>query len=321
MAMPPWNGHESDGTLPPASLIIPSRNRPHILVETIASVLEGEDVPAELIIIDQSDTRNEALANLVHDRACSVRYEWARGQNVSKARNAGIRAAAHDLLVFVDDDVRVTAGWYRAMLQALLDAGNDVAITGRVLPERSGAAGGFVPSTIDNQDAAVYHGRIASDVLYSNNMAFHRSIVDAIGGFDERLGGGAPYRSAEDNEFAFRLLEAGFRIHYRPEPVLYHRAWREKRDYLPLSWGYGYGQGGYYAKHLSLRDRHMLWRFRRDIGHRLMRMLRLATKSPHRSVGQLVYVAGLVSGWGHWLITQRLAARGERSTETRRHRD
>lgn len=291
-------------TLPPGTLVIPSRNRPEMLAETLESVLAGDHVPDEIIIVDQSDEPNGTVERLSREHEGRVRYLWPADPGVSRARNRGIREARHDLLAFVDDDVRVTTTWYRDLVVALVEAGPEAAVTGRVLPEASGSGEGFVPSTIDDPEPTIYSGRIGTDILYSNNMALWRSLVEAVGPFDERFGGGATFRAAEDNEFAFRLLEGGFPIHYTPHAVLYHRAWRSKSDYHLLSWRYGYGQGAYYAKHLHLRDRYMVRRFGHDLGQRFMRMLRFARRQPHRAVGQLVYMAGMVTGGCHGLVSR-----------------
>jgi GT2 family glycosyltransferase len=293
----------TESPLPEASLIIPSRNRGRLLVETVESVLAGDQRPAEIVVVDQSDEPNGDLEALAREESPSLRYLWSRGSGVSKARNRGIHEATHDVLAFIDDDVRVTSDWFRNLVRALCAAGPDAVVTGRVLPEASPVEGGFVPSTIDHPEPVVYAGRIESDILYSNNMAVWRSIIDAVGPFDERFGGGTRFKAAEDNEFGFRVLEAGFRIHYTPDATLYHRAWRSRGDYHALSWRYGYGQGAYYAKHTHLRDRHMLGRLRRDLGHRSVRMLRFARRQPHRAVGQLVYIAGLVAGALHWTLS------------------
>jgi GT2 family glycosyltransferase len=291
-------------SLPRASLIIPSRNRGQLLLETIESVLAGDTVPDEIIAVDQSDELDPALERLSRIHKGTVRYVWDPEPGVSKARNRGIREARNDVLVFVDDDVRVTRSWYRDLVSALCVAGERAVVTGRVLPEVSSQGGGFVPSTIDDPNPAVYHGRIKTDILYSNNMALWRSIINAAGPFDERLGAGTKFRNAEDNELGFRILEAGFEIHYTPDATVYHRAWRSRSDYHALSWSYGYGQGAYYAKHTSLRDRHMLWRLRHDLGQRFLRFVRFSTRQPHRAVGQIVYMAGLLTGWAHWLISR-----------------
>lgn len=297
---------EQPGTvsLPPASVIIPSRNRGELLLETVESVLAGDAVPDEIIVVDQSDKPNFALERLSRSSNRTIRYVWHPEPGVSRARNRGIREARNDVLVFVDDDVRVTGSWYRDLVSALCVAGERAVVTGRVLPEVSSQGDGFVPSTIDDPHPAVYRGRIGMDILYSNNMALWRSIITAVGPFDERLGAGTKFRNAEDNELGFRILEAGFEIRYTPDATVYHRAWRSRSDYHALSWSYGYGQGAYYAKHTSFRDRHMLWRLGHDLVQRFLRCLRFSTRQPHRAVGQIVYMAGLIVGWAHWLAAR-----------------
>ena len=127
-----------------------------------------------------------------------------------------------------------------------------------------------------------------------------------VGQFDERLGPGTPFPAAEDNDLGFRILEAGYRIIYEPRAVLYHRAWRTERDYVRLRWSYGRGQGGYYAKHASLKDRYMLERMVRDILCRLGQApRRLWRKQPDKIVSDGLYVLGVVSGAIEWLWTQR----------------
>ncbi len=281
------------------SLIIPSRNRPELLAETVDSILQGEEVPAELIVVDQSDAPNEHLAALTTSRRCNVRYLHDASMGASRARNLGIAEARYHILVFTDDDVLVTRSWLRELVDALLNAGPRSVVTGRVMPAPSGKAGGFVPSTRTDQMPVDYEGRIGEDILYSNNMALFRSAIDEVGAFDVRL------VNAEDNEFAFRLLEAGYRILYRPDAVLYHRAWRSDREYLSLRWSYGRGQGQYYAKHLNLQDRYMLGRLVREVRVRLLRVLTYLMRKPTRATGEITYLVALGYGLTRWLLTQR----------------
>jgi GT2 family glycosyltransferase len=289
--------------LPSATLIIPSRNRGDLLRETVQAVLEGESVPDDILVIDQSDEPEPELERMAVSVGPRLRYIWTTEPGTSRARNLGIREAKHDVLLFIDDDVHVTPTWYASMLAALDDAGRQAAVTGRVRPDPTAPEDGFVPSTIDEPDPVVYAGRIGTDILYSNNMGLRREIIEVVGPFDERLGGGTHFQTAEDNDLAFRILEAGFQIRYSPEAVVYHRAWRSRSDYHALSWSYGYGQGAYYAKHFSLRDRYMLGRFCHDLTHRFLRMARFARRQPHRAVGQLVYMAGMVIGAARWLLS------------------
>jgi GT2 family glycosyltransferase len=172
------------------------------------------------------------------------------------------------------------------------------------LPTETEKPNSFAPSTIADEVSTVYEGRIGKDVLYSNNMAMYRSAIDEVGAFDTRLGTGASFPAATDNDCGFLLLEAGYRIVYAPEAVLYHRAWRSEDEYLPLRWRYGVGRGAFYAKHLSLRDRYMLWRMVRDIKAHTFLFLRHVWHERRRAYGDAVLALGILSGATRWLLTQ-----------------
>jgi GT2 family glycosyltransferase len=292
-------------SLPASSLIIPSRNRPELLLAAVRSILQGDDIPTELIIIDQSDAPSTALATLTTDRACKIRYLWTKSVGASRARNAGIAAAQHDILAFTDDDVTVTSTWFGALIRALLCAGPRAVVTGRVLAAMAQTPGSFAPSTKADENPVVYAGRIGEDVLFSNNAAMFRSAIKEVGDFDVRLGPGGPFSNAEDNDLGFRLLEAGYRIVYVPDAVLHHRPWRNERDYLPLRWSYGHGQGAYYAKHLSLTDRYMLWRMVRQVKNHALGFAWRIRRQRRLAYGDAIYLLGFFSGTLRWLLTQR----------------
>jgi GT2 family glycosyltransferase len=289
------------------SVIICSRNRPDFLLEALRSVLQGTEVPAELIVVDQSDAEQESVRRLKGRRGCELRYIWSRERGVSRARNTGLRAASQPMVAYTDDDVAVGAGWLEALVRPLTEGGERTVATGRVLPAPSEFAGAFASAIVDRDEPAVYHGRLPRDVLLAGNMAAFRTTLEGIGGFDERLGPGTSYPAGEDNDLGFRLLASGCRVHYVPDAVLYHRAWRGRGQLIPLRWRYGVGQGAYYAKHLSWRDRYMLGRLARLLGHHLWLALRRAPREPHHGLGHLAYVAGVVYGGVRWLALSRRA--------------
>lgn len=290
--------------LPLTSLIICSRNRPKLLAETIESVLQGEEVPAELVIVDQSDVPDSKLENFTTSRPCRLRYVKSEFIGLSRARNSGIAAATHDILAIIDDDMFVAPTWFGSLIRELVSSGTRTVVTGRVLSTEPEVPGGFVPALVVREAPATYQGRIDSDVLAGGHMAAYRCIFDDVGGFDERLGAGSGFPSAEDNDFGFRLLEAGYQIKYAPGPVLYHRAWRGKGEYLPIRWNYGRGKGGFYTKYLSLKDFYMLRRIMWDIGHRVVLFPYRMCTNPRRACGDVIYAGGIFSGVIHWLWLQ-----------------
>jgi len=197
-----------------------------------------------------------------------------------------------------------TSTWFGSLVRALLAAGPQAVVTGQVLPSEEDGAG-FTPSTREDTQAVIYKGRVDRDVLFTGNMISYRSTVDSIGGFDTRLGPGTRYPAAEDNDIAFRLLEAGYRIIYEPRAVIYHRAWRSENEFLALHWNYGLGQGAFYAKYFSLKDMYMIRRMAKNVASYLIRFPYRILR--HRSLARqdMFYVAGLLYGAARWRMEQQ----------------
>ena len=290
--------------LPPTSLVISTLNRPDLLRDTIKSVLDGEDVPAEIVVVDQSEQPNPTVERL-GQRGCDIRYAPMREKGLSRGRNRGIALARHDLLVFTDDDLLAAPGWFGSLVRALLRDPAATAVTGRVVaaPRPFGVTLGLR----EGERAATYRGRIGQDVLAGGNMAIGRSTLVEVGVFDERLGAGSRFPAAEDNDLGFRLLEAGYSIRYVPEALLYHRAWRPRSAYFGMRWNYGRGQGAFYAKHVRSFKRHVIGRMIRQIGRNFYLAAMRARTEPRRAIGQLVFVAGLLHGCGGWLLSRPAA--------------
>jgi GT2 family glycosyltransferase len=290
--------------LPAASLIICSRGRPQLLIETVESILAGDEVPQELLVIDQSDDENRELAAKKSARS-DVRYVHMNRIGVSLGRNEGVCMARHELLVFTDDDVLVAPSWFGSIVRALLEKGEQTVVTGRVLAGEPEQPGAFMWDPSDREHEIVYEGRIDDDPIYPTNMAAYRSSIEAVGLYDVRLGPGTKFPAAEDNDLAFRLLESGYRIVYVPTPVVTHRAWKPPRDFLRVKWRNATGQGAFFAKHLSLRDRHTLSRLVRSIGNQAKwsaHSVRLDAQARRDGYGHAVSAAGLAVGAAKWLV-------------------
>jgi glycosyltransferase involved in cell wall biosynthesis len=290
----------------PATVIVPSKGRPALLVDTVESILAGGDWPTEIVVVDQSEVENRALAERAEEPGSIVRYEWRPGLvGVSAARNEGCRLAREQVLVFADDDVFVATDWLGSIVGRVL-AEPDALVSGRVLPVERDRPDGFAPSCIVSEEPKTYAGRAWDDVLYSNNMAFASEIYEALGPFDERLGVGGPYRAATDNDYCLRALTAGYRIRYVPDCVVYHRAFRPLSAYPGVMWNYGVGQGAALTKHIRLHDRYPLIRLWNSLVSHVSRAARLRSTDRVRARGEAAYTLGLLYGSGRWLLMERL---------------
>jgi len=99
---------------PPSSLvvsvIIPTRSRPALLGEAIASVQAQSHSQWELIVVDdgsEDDTR-AILAAISDPRVRSVRTD---GVGCAAARSAGLKLASGDVIAYLDDDNIMLPGW------------------------------------------------------------------------------------------------------------------------------------------------------------------------------------------------------------------
>ena len=284
------------------SLILSTRNRPAFAVAAVRTVLDGHQVPSEIVVVDQSDIQNLEFSTWTDHPACSLRYLWKPDRGSSLGRNTGIAAATGAILLFIDDDVLVPPDWFGRIVTNLRRAGAKGVVTGRTIGGEPEAPGAFAPSLDLSPRSTVYRGRPGRDVLPTANLALYRTAIAEVGGFDERLGAGTRFPSSEDNDFGFRLLEAGFDIVFDPDVLVVHRAWRGPEALLPLRWAYGRGQGAYYAKYKSWRDPYMLRRMGRDVGRHLKRAVRRLVTDPKAASADVVYSLAVLVGAAQWLV-------------------
>lgn len=289
--------------LPAVTLVLPTRDRPDMARDAIRSVLLGHIVPDEILVVDQSvpalDLPSLGLADPVDDAGCRVRVVSC-APGLSRAVNVGIRVARHDAVAVVHDDVVVTPEWLANLIGPLARAGRGTVVTGRVAatdPERPGA---FAPALRDDPDPAVHVGRVDRCVIRPMNIAVWRDDHLQVGGYDDRLGPGTSFPGGEDHDYSVRLLEAGFTVRYEPDALVRHRAWRDRRRYLPLRWSYGTAHGAFYARSYDPSDRFVLQRAAKDVRRRLRLVPRALVTEPRVGIGHLVFLAATPVGAVRW---------------------
>jgi glycosyltransferase involved in cell wall biosynthesis len=103
------------------SVVIPTRNRPQFLRQSVASVLQQTHLPSEIIIVDDGAGAGEAVA--IMSPRISILDNQQRGP--VPARNLGVSTATSDFIAFLDDDDWWTDHTYLAQAAALFEAGAD----------------------------------------------------------------------------------------------------------------------------------------------------------------------------------------------------
>jgi len=297
----------------PASVVVSSRERPAMLLDMLRSVLAAERVPREIVVVDQSARPNSDLERMGTVRGCDVRYVHSPTRGTSRGRNLGFRVASQAVVVVLDDDTIVQGDSLERLLTP--QRGEALAVTtGRLLaapPDRPGLTQAAA-ALVTRDEPATFRGRQPVQVVPGPNIAVPRRLFVEIGGYDERLGPGTRFPSAEDHDLSLRLLDAGCEVRHVPDAVVLHRSWRTRRQLLRLRWAYARGVGGFYAKHASFRDRHVLDRAITEMRRRTRRAVTSLLSSPATTARELVSLAGVVFGAIEWTLRYRLRPAGSR---------
>lgn len=239
------------------SVVVPTRNRGDLIAETLQALLALDDPGVEIVIVDQST--GDSTARCVEAVAAGdarVRLMPTPTVGSSAARNFGAREARGEVVAYTDDDCVVTPLWLHAIAREF--AAEDVsAVFGRLLPyeggERSGHEVGFKASLQKQQ----FRGKVPPWYIgHGGNMAFRRSDLLAVGGFDPLLGAGGFFGACEDPDIAYRLLVDGKKIVYSPDAVAYHKHWKDWPAQRRMERNYGIGAGAMFAKYIRCGDRY-----------------------------------------------------------------
>ena len=102
------------------SVIICTRNRFDDFKKTVASLMQQNRLPDELIIVDSSDLMQieEYLHTL--EPTVNIRY-FHTDPGLTLQRNYGIRKSSGDLLFFFDDDVDLDSDYLQEVERVFLE--------------------------------------------------------------------------------------------------------------------------------------------------------------------------------------------------------
>jgi glycosyltransferase involved in cell wall biosynthesis len=132
---------EASGQPPPRlSVIVRSYNRLGALAELLTALLAQDHDSFEIVVVEQSTVRPSEDLSKVERLALDPRVRMLRFTPLGGpgARNAGVRAARGDLLVFIDDDdLPADTDWLRRHEANFADP-KCLGVTGRFLAEEAG---------------------------------------------------------------------------------------------------------------------------------------------------------------------------------------
>lgn len=209
---------------PAVSVVVPTFRREEHLCRTLDGLLAQSWSPLQIIVVDQTPAHTPETTRYLADVADRIVHLRQSPPSVVAAANAGVRAAHGEVVLFVDDDIRVDDKTFVSAHARCYTDASIGGVAGRVLDADDPRAAPFDPRAQDPVWGFFHTGwahGTRSDVVTAPgaNMSFRRDLVLRLGGFDERLVGNA-FRW--ENDFCLRVRAAGFRVVYDPAPTVHH---------------------------------------------------------------------------------------------------
>jgi O-antigen biosynthesis protein len=219
------------------SIVIPTRSRSDSLRETLRSIeTQASEEDCEIIVVNNGITEaDNSTSDVIRDSLATREIRLERA-SAAAARNLGASVAGGNVLVFLDDDIRVRDGSLRRLVRrslrdtcwAMGDLGPPSGYRPTPFDIWKCAGGGWHTARSSHRSlpfAAVFDARddqarqgaagasvslqpAVVDWFQSGFVAVPRPLFDDLGGYDERFAG-AGY---EDMDIALRAREAGHRI-------------------------------------------------------------------------------------------------------------
>jgi GT2 family glycosyltransferase len=222
------------------SIIIPTHNRLARLRQVLAALARQTYPREQFEVIVVSDGSSDGTDAYLQSGATPlpVRAILQENQGVAAARNAGIAAAAHELLLFLDDDVVPAPALVEEHARMHGELGPQAVVMGTMLtpPDRRLSAWvQWEQLMLGKQYAAMARGawQATARQFYTGNTSLRRQQVVDAGGFDAR------FRRAEDVELAYRLADRGATFHFHAPAAAHHYAARSYDSWRATPYTYG----------------------------------------------------------------------------------
>ncbi len=227
----------------PCSVVIPSLDRLQYLHDAIADLAEQTIRPDEVIIVLQGSVDKAPCPKFLGSHSLRVRIVRSNLANASLARNIGLRVGTGEVVVFLDDDVRIKKSEFlRNHLRHYADSAVS-GVYGQVLEVDEKPVYMPEPSAMETDCGwmslpANYARPCRTRNGGSGNLSVRREWALAVGGMDAWFEKGA---RREETEFNLRYTRRFGPLIFDPEAGLTHlsagggsRMWGHVRRVVPM---------------------------------------------------------------------------------------
>jgi O-antigen biosynthesis protein len=218
-----------DPSWPRISVVVCTYNGSRTLRDTLRGLQEIEYPDYEVIVVDDGSRDNSAAIA----REFGARVISTENRGLSSARNTGMEAATGEIVAYIDDDAYPDPHWL-GYLAAMFRNTIYAAIGG---PNIAPPGDGSIAECVVNAPGGPVHVLLSdteAEHIPGCNMAFRKTHLQAIGGFDPK------FRTAGDDvDVCWRIQQRGWKIGFSAAAMVWHHRRNSIRTYWKQQQGYG----------------------------------------------------------------------------------
>lgn len=208
---------------PLVSVVIVTWNRREDVLQAVQSIYDQAYQNFEIVVVDNGSTDGtvDALERL-YPAAILVTLQ----QNVGApaGRNAGIRVARGEFIFFLDSDASLATDTLINMVrkfQAMPEVGVIACKVVNAYTKELDPNGGWI---FAEKDKSEQNSEFLSYSFCSAGSAIRKQVIDQVGLFWNAL-----FIYREEDDLSLRVWNAGYKILYYPQALIYHRVSPHKR--------------------------------------------------------------------------------------------
>jgi GT2 family glycosyltransferase len=218
----------------PITILIPTHDRMTLLRRLLDSLGQADRPTSQIRTLVVENGGQFGGEQLVAEAASWLRAEYVHHPepNKSAALNRAIESAGDDLLIFFDDDIRVSAGVLTAYERVARQFGPGCFFGGPFRVDYESPPPAWLKPYLPPSALGVDHGPEPREVgkrFIGMNWAAFATDIRQCAGFDPRFGpGSATGSSGQEVTMQIALQGRGARAIYTPDALVWHYVPRER---------------------------------------------------------------------------------------------
>jgi len=220
------------------SLVVATLGRDTEVGELLDSLLAQGRTDFEVIIVDQNDDDRLGPIEATYAPCMTVRRLRSPVRGANHARNLGLRHARGEIVTFPDDDCLYPPDVLAHVDRAFRATPAMHVLTGPAASPEGGLGSGRWRL----ESGPIDLSNVWTSVI-EFNLFLRRETALTLGGFDEGMGPGSPFGSAEGNDLVCRAMAKGLAARYDADLRIIHPDKRLSEVAIERAERYGRGLG------------------------------------------------------------------------------